>query len=302
MSKKKKHEEHENAERWLLTYADMITLLMVFFIMMYAMSMLDMKKFDKAALGFKQAFGGAGTPGILQGGKSVFGSGGSNPEVPTAVLVFESFVKPENKTTSQETTITDTTQEASLPKEGVNEVAETEVDLKTVTAEEALKIPGADKELVTIAESILDSVKGTGDYDNVNLSLENRGLIIRIQSEGILFDSGNAQVRNEIMPLMDIIAKSFKFYTGMVIIEGHTDNIPINTLAYPSNWELSSARASSVLKYWLEKGLVSAENVMAAGFADAQPMVSNDKEEGRAKNRRVEILVLNKEYSKLLLN
>jgi chemotaxis protein MotB len=300
MSKKKKHEEHENAERWLLTYADMITLLMVFFIMMYAMSMLDMKKFDKAALGFKQAFGGVGAPGILQGGKSVFGSGGSNPEVPAAILVFESFVKPENKTTSQE--ITDTTQEVSLPKDTVNEVAESEVDLKTVTAEEALKIPGADKELVHIAESILDNVKGTEDYDNVNLSLENRGLIIRIQSEGILFDSGSARVRTEIMPLMDIIAKSFKFYTGMVIIEGHTDNIPINTLAYPSNWELSTARASSVLKYWLENELIAAQNVMAAGFADAQPRVSNDTEEGRAKNRRVEILVLNKEYSKLLLN
>ncbi len=143
--------------------------------------------------------------------------------------------------------------------------------------------------------------RGQKDYDNVNLSLENRGLIIRIQSEGILFDSGIAQVRTEIMPLLDIIAKSFKYYTGMVVIEGHTDNKPINTIAYPSNWELSTARASSVLKYWLDKELVSAENVMAAGFADTQPRESNDTEEGRAKNRRVEILVLNKETSKLLL-
>ena len=94
MSKKKKHEEHENAERWLLTYADMITLLMVFFIMMYAMSMLDMAKFDKAKTGFQQAFRGIGTPGILPGGKSVFGSGGGNPEVPGIIAVFENFVKP----------------------------------------------------------------------------------------------------------------------------------------------------------------------------------------------------------------
>jgi chemotaxis protein MotB len=301
MAKKKKHEEHENAERWLLTYSDMITLLMVFFIMMYAMSMLDMAKFDKAKSGFKEAFGGISAPGILAGGKSVFG-GGSNADSPEAVLVFENFVKPENKTTSEETAETTQTQEVSEPNETASEAAESEVDLKTVTAEEALKIPGADKELVSIAESILDNVKGTGDYENVNLSLENRGLIIRIQSEGILFDSGSAQVRTEIMPLLDIIAKSLKFYVGMVIIEGHTDNIPISTLAYPSNWELSTARASSVLKYWLDKKLVAAENVMAAGFADTQPMLTNNTDEGRAKNRRVEILVLNKEYSKLLLN
>jgi chemotaxis protein MotB len=298
MAKKNKHEEHENAERWLLTYSDMITLLMVFFIMMYAMSMLDMAKFDKAKTGFQQAFRGIGTPGILPGGKSVFGSGGNNPEVPGIIAVFEDFVKPQTEAEKAEAEAVKT---GFPPTESVGKVNEAEVDLKTVSSEEALKITGADKELVYIAESILENIQGTENYNNVNLSLENRGLIIRIQSEGILFDSGIAQIRTEIMPLLDIIAKSFKFYTGMVVIEGHTDNKPISTIAYPSNWELSTARASSVLKYWLDGGLVSAENVMAAGFADTQPRESNDTEEGRAKNRRVEILVLNKETSKLLL-
>jgi len=298
MAKKKKHEEHENAERWLLTYSDMITLLMAFFIMMYGMSLLDMAKFDKAKSGFQQAFRGIGTPGVLPGGKSVFGGGGGNPEVPVVVSVFENFVKPETEADKEKT---EAVQPVSTSQEPADKVGAAEVDLKTVSGEEALKITGADRELVYIAESILDNVKGTKDYDNVNLLLENRGLIIRIQSEGILFDSGIAQVRTEIMPLLDIIAKSFKFYTGMVVIEGHTDNKPISTIAYPSNWELSTARASSVLKYWLDKKLVSAENVMAAGFADTQPRASNDTEESRAKNRRVEILVLNMETSKLLL-
>jgi chemotaxis protein MotB len=298
MAKKKKHEEHENAERWLLTYSDMITLLMVFFIMMYAMSMLDMAKFDKAKSGFQQAFRGIGTPGVLPGGKSVFGSGGNNPEIPTAALVFENFVKPETEADKEKT---DAVQPLTQPEEETGKSIVGEVDMKNLSTEEALEITGADTELVFIAESILDSVKGTEDYNNVNLSLETRGLIIRIQSEGILFDSGVAEVRTEIMPLLDIIAESFKFYTGMIVIEGHTDNKPISTIAYPSNWELSTARASSVLKYWLDKGLVSAENVMAAGFADTQPMASNDTEESRAKNRRVEILVLNKDTSKLLL-
>ena len=298
MAKKKKHAEHENAERWLLTYSDMITLLMAFFIMMYGMSLLDMAKFDKAKSGFQQAFRGIGTPGVLPGGKSVFGGGGSNPDVPAVIHVFENFVKPQTEVDEEEIKEAQTGFPATEPADKVNE---SEVDLKNITSEEALKITGADKELVFIAESILDNVRGTENYDNVNLSLENRGLIIRIQSEGILFDSGIAQVRTEIMPLLDIIAKSFKYYTGMVVIEGHTDNRPISTIAYPSNWELSTARASSVLKYWLDEELVSAKNVMAAGFADTQPRESNDTEEGRAKNRRVEILVLNKDTSKLLL-
>jgi chemotaxis protein MotB len=290
--KKEKPEEHVNLERWLLTYSDMITLLMVFFIMLYAMSMLDMAKFDKAKSGFQKAFNNLSTPGILPGGKSVFGEGDATATEP--LVVFNKFVESSenpNKPVKHEIP------EASSGNEIIGEV-----DLKKMGTEEALKLSGADKELIYIAKNIIDNIKGTIHDNDVSLLLEKRGLVIRIKSEGILFDSGSANLREDVFPLLDIIVKSLKFYNGMIIIEGHTDNVPINTVVYPSNWELSTARAASVLKHWIENNMLSPKNVMAAGFADTRPVVSNASIENRAKNRRVEILILNKEDAQLMKN
>lgn len=287
VKKKKKPEEHENLERWLLTYSDMITLLMVFFIMMYAMSMLDMKKFDKAKEGFHEAFGSGSIPSILPGGKSVFG-GGIDPSSTEPVVVFEKFVnsKEEKKEDSAEKEIPQSDEE--------------KIDLKIADIEQVLAYEWVDRELVYIAENIIKNIKGTIHDKDVNLLLEKRGLIIRIQSEGIFFDSGSAQLKNEILPLLDIIAKSIKYYKGMLIIEGHSDNVPVNTIVYPSNWEMSTARAASVLRYWVNNNMVSLQNVMIAGYADTRPIAPNDTAENRAKNRRVEILVLNKEDAEIM--
>ncbi len=287
IKKKKKAEEHENLERWLLTYSDMITLLMVFFIMMYAMSMLNMQKFDKAKEGFHEVFGSATISSILPGGKSVFG-GGVDPSSTEPVVVFEKFVnsKEEKKEDSSE---------KEMPQSD-----EEKIDLKTADIKQVLAYEWVDRELVYIAENIIKNIKGTIHDQDVNLLLEKRGLIIRIQSEGIFFDSGSAQLKNEILPLLDIIAKSIKYYTGMLIIEGHSDNVPVNTIVYPSNWEMSTARAASVLRYWVNSSMVSSQNVMIAGYADTRPIAPNDTAENRAKNRRVEILVLNKEDAEIM--
>lgn len=287
IKKKKKSEEHENLERWLLTYADMITLLMVFFIMMYAISMLDMKKFDKAKEGFHEAFGGANISSILPGGKSVFG-GGADPYSTDSVVVFEKFVN------SKEEKKENAAEKQALQSD------EEKIDLKKVDIKQALTYEWVDRELVYIAENIIKNIKGTIHDQDVNLLLEKRGLVIRIQSEGIFFDSGSAQLKNEILPLLDIIAKSIKYYTGMLIIEGHSDNVPISTIIYPSNWEISTARAASVLRYWVNNNMVSLQNVMIAGYADTRPIAPNDTAENRTKNRRVEILVLNKEDTEIM--
>lgn len=115
-----------------------------------------------------------------------------------------------------------------------------------------------------------------------------------------MFDSGSAQLNEDIKPLLDIIADSLKFYRGLVMVEGHTDNVPINTPRYPSNWELSTSRAVSVLKYWIDNKMLLPGDVVAAGYADTKPIDTNETAEGRAKNRRVEILVLSREEAKTI--
>jgi len=161
--------------------------------------------------------------------------------------------------------------------------------------------PETDSELLGIARDLENKVEKKEMGEFIDILFENNSLILRIKTEGVLFDSGSAQLKKDILPLLDAIAESLKFYRGLILVEGHTDNLPINTLAYPSNWELSSARASSVLRYWVENDRILGQDIAAAGYADTRPIGDNDTVEGRGKNRRVEILVLSRYDAEKLL-
>ena len=125
----------------------------------------------------------------------------------------------------------------------------------------------------------------------IKFIVEKRGLVIRI-SEHVFFNSGEASIRPEMLPVLDIIAQSLKKIDNPIRIEGHTDNVPINTFRYPSNWELSTARATTIVRHLLDQFDYSPDQLSASGYAEFRPVAPNETPEGRLQNRRVDFVIL----------
>lgn len=137
---------------------------------------------------------------------------------------------------------------------------------------------------------IEDLRKLLNDISGINIKSDARGIVITLP-DSLLFSSGSAELKSESTDALTRIAEKLKELPGKVAIEGHTDNIPISSSIYKSNWELSAARASSVLHFLLQRGL-SPDRFLIAGYGEYKPVATNDTDEGRAKNRRVELIIL----------
>lgn len=279
---KKGTKKGENTDRWLTTYSDMITLLLVFFVLLYSMSLVDLEKFRKISYGLSLVFGTGFTEFIDEDAEAF---GGKVNGVSDPVIVFDRFVPPVIK---------------DIEKIGESFYREKPDQIKDYELEDNKKfVSDEETELLGIARNLKQKIAEAKLEDKVTISMEGGILIIRIKTEGVLFDSGSADLKENVVPILDIIGDSLRFYRGLIMVEGHTDNVPINTLKYPSNWELSTARAVSVLKYWVEKNVILPTDIVAAGYADTRPVDTNETPEGRAKNRRVEILVLGRDKAKV---
>jgi chemotaxis protein MotB len=232
-------EEHENSERWLLTYADMITLLLALFMMLYAMSQLDIAKYQK----FQEAF----TKGM--GGHPVEEAKEIAPDDATSTVAAQA-------------------------------------------AGSATVLPSLDQEQLKALKKKLEKALTTaGLQDQVQLELQPRGLVMNVVS-GVLFPSGSASLTKGGDALLHNVGKVFTTFGNKMVVEGHTDPRPISSAKFPSNWELSTARATSVLRFLLEDHHLKPTRVSAAGYADTRPRVPNTGEEQMAHNRRVDIVIL----------
>jgi chemotaxis protein MotB len=220
--------------RWLLTYADMITLLMAFFIMMYSMSILNLAKFQQVAFSIRSGFGGS-----LQGGEGVMVHGPGPGSVKPNLLGLEGGA-------------------------GLSETA------------------------VQLAEFITQR----GLEEAVRLRVDERGLIISLVTDKVLFDLGKANLKPGSRDVLDKIAGLLQRLPNQVMVEGHSCNLPIRTAQFPSNWELSTARATQVIRYFIERRGVPATRLSAAGYADSRPLLPNTSAANRARNRRVDIVIL----------
>jgi len=255
-------EEHVNHERWLITYADMITLLMVLFIVLYSISQVDLAKFKQLKSGIAGGYGGPTTLAAVQGGAGPLEGGGA---------VFEAQV-----------TGDDTQQSASTAS----------AQAALAAAQNRLDAARQEKSVLQSAQQqIQHSLDAVGLGSAVQFRLESRGLVVTIVSDKVLFDPGEADLRPEGAAILDGLAGALGTLPNKLSIEGHTDNTPISG-RYPSNWELSTARATTVLRSFIEEHGIAPDRLQAAGYADTQPVAGNDTPEGRAANRRVEIVVL----------
>ena len=252
MAKKKKPGEHENLERWMVSYSDFVTLLFATFVVLYALSQVDLSEYTKLEDGMKKAFN---NPSLISGQVSIFDNQGTTILDNTSA---DSFVAP-------------------LMLEYVSQKYE----------EQAYK---------EIKEKIEQMTKN-GDLEGVEAKITNEGLVITFKNDFVFF-SGSAALTEKATKLLDNIGATIseKFALHYIKVEGHTDNQPINTYLYPSNWELSSARSSSIIRYLSSRFKFMPNIFSAVGYADTRPVADNSTEQGRAKNRRVEILILKNKY------
>ncbi len=229
MSLKKRKREKESdgpsAPFWMVTYGDMVTLLLTFFVLLLSFSSLDDVKFKEAASSLNNELN------IL----------------PKKVSILDYF-KPRNLGES----------ESDYVKETIN------------------RINNIAKEL--------------GLEKDINVEMTDTGLLIQL-GDKVLFDPGEANLKEKSHPVLKVVGDAIKTRAKEVLVSGHTDNVPIHTTEFPSNWELSSARALSVVKYLIKEANVPPNILAATGYSEYRPIASNDTPQSRQKNRRVEFLV-----------
>jgi len=254
--RKKAHAGGHNDERWLLTYSDMITLLMALFIIMWAISTVNDSKFEQLSKSLSDAFSGS----IFQGNKKVIdGSSGSKAEiVPT---------RPNESTSSTAKELEQAVQNAAAVRELEN--------------------------LRKLKEQVDAYVGAKGLSGKIETSIDERGLVIRILPDDMLFDTGEAALRPEARPVLADIARLLRGLDGTnpVHVEGNTDSVPISNDRFRNNWELSAARAVTVLTFLEESGF-DPTRLSAIGYGEQRPVATNATAAGRALNRRVEIVVV----------
>jgi len=251
---KRKHPEHENHERWLVSYADFITLLFAFFVVMFASSQTDKAKARAISEAFEKAMAEGKTAGmppqvakILGGTVDDKGQGNAQMHGPGGA------------------------QKAAKEAKDDEDVVELTPSMKALTNE--------------LKQEIADG--------KVEISMERRGLVVSLK-EATFFRPGNDAIEKDSYATLGKVADLLNAVGNPLQIEGHTDSQPIHNSRFRSNWELSAARSIAMMELLSTRFKVDVKRMAIAGYADNSPQAPNDTVEGRAKNRRVDIVILNR--------
>jgi chemotaxis protein MotB len=270
MGRKKREEEHENHERWLVSYADFITLLFAFFVVMYAISSVNEGKYRVLSTTLVDAFqqGRKGSPDPIQIGEE------PRSPLPTTTDPFTGTMAASSALEQGE----------YRPAEELPAIEEG-VDKSESEAEEENEFP-----LQPIADNIKDSLSPFIDQGLAEVTSNPYWIEVEIKSK-MLFPSGSARLEPEALDALSAIAAILEPLPNVVNVEGHTDNVPIRTITFPSNWELSAARAASVVHLFTRLGM-DPERLAAIGYGEHRPVADNDEETGRQRNRRVSLVIM----------
>jgi chemotaxis protein MotB len=284
--------EHENEERWLLTYADMLTLLFALFMVLFSISSVNISKYQVLQQSLKSAFSGS----ILPGGRAVMQSGSesTNQHVPATAAV-PSIVPlvptPTSRSSSSTGSANAASSAASLAAKAAAVKPMTHAQLQAALNSMAASVSEQDS-FVALAHKLNAYAKQHGFGSEVQAVIQRRGLVVRVLTDKVLFASGQATLQPEGQPLLEEVAQLLNVdKTHPITVEGNTDNQPIATAEFPSNWELSTVRATTVVRFLIAHG-VGAGRLGAVGYADLHPIASNATAAGRAQNRRVEIVLM----------
>ncbi|WP_432721543.1 flagellar motor protein MotD [Jeongeupia wiesaeckerbachi] len=242
MARRKHDEEHESHERWLVSYADFITLLFAFFVVMYAISSVNEGKYRVLSDSLVSAF---------------------RNQTPSSISVIQ------------------------LPNQAH---AGTPPRLAASAVARAPELEAQAKKMRGMAGDIRSALGPLIEQGKVRVTHSKRGIAVEI-SDSVLFDLARAELQPESVTMLKTVAELVKDNDNLIQVEGHTDNQPIRSTQYPSNWELSSARAASVVRLFAENG-IAPRRMVAIGYAEFRPVEPNESADGRARNRRVTLNIL----------
>ncbi|ABO50952.1 OmpA/MotB domain protein [Desulforamulus reducens MI-1] len=243
MRKRGQEPEKENNERWLITYSDLITLLLIFFVVMYTLSKVDANKYHAIASSLAKTMGGS---------QSIMESGGPS----------------------------------MVP--GASESKELDTAMEQIEQQKMEKIK----------KQIQEYVDKNGLSGKVTVAIEERGVVVSFQ-DVVLFPLGVADLVPHSQGIVDKVGAILSQTPNYIRVEGHTDNLPIQTNKFPSNWELSLARSASVVHRLINFSHIPPDRLSATGYGEYRPRRANDSDANRQQNRRVDIIVLRTKYQEV---
>lgn len=264
MAKKKKQEEAPaGAPAWMATFSDLMNLLLCFFVLLFSMSSVDPAKYDQLVVSFRDSF-------------SIFDSGGAS--LGDGELISSGV--------SQLNQLDDYYSD-------MGKAAESDVESDPFQEYEKAKQEAQEEVTKEVYEEVLEEAEKNKVADYINVDMDDDYNYTRISLDGgILFDSGKADIKSQALPILNKVGNILKLYdTSLISIEGHTDNVPISNSKYDSNMKLSQDRAYSIWNYLVKEKGFDPVTLETSGRGEYEPIANNGTEEGRAKNRRVEIKI-----------
>jgi len=258
MARKKQPEKGPNHERWLVSYGDFITLLFAVFVTLYAMSQIDIQKFDEVAASYRDAF-------------SVTSSGQTDKKLIPKTDVI------------------------SIPQVNISPIpyAQYRTTPSAANRQDGKALFASKEDCRAIMEALRKKLAAIGAAGSVNVSMGARGLVVALQSSAF-FEPGKGTLNAASSRVLTLIAGSLSPYANLISCEGHTDDTPLSSPVFSSNWELSAARAASVAHSLAENDNFQPERLSISGYGQYRPVADNNSEEGRQQNGRVEIILLDK--------
>jgi chemotaxis protein MotB len=276
------HEEHESHERWLVTYADMLTLLMVLFIVMFAMSAVDRKKFQQLANGLAEGFG---APSVAFNGKQAALDENSNTSAMTvtgaAPSLKEGLAMP-SKSKDQRSGDGDAAKQAA---EAVAAAERVQIAGRARTAEHEVN------NLRAVQTKITKALRERHMEDAVRFNITERGLVVTIVTSEVVFAGDRADLLAGGRSVLGAVGPALRDLPNSIQVDGHTNQLKVPTVNYPSAWELSTARASTVVRFLNDLGIPE-KRLSAAGYAGTRPLYPPSDPRAPTLNRRVEVVVL----------
>lgn len=265
-------EEHVNHERWLITYADMITLLMVLFIVLFAISQVDQKRFEMLRDGMAAGFGQTASP--FQGSDAVMSQDTLSPLGPISPARMDLAAADEDAAVSREVS-RQVSRQDQLRKQRLHADAVAEV-----------------RRLDRVRRRLLAALRRHGLQNDVRMRIDHRGLSVSLVSRHIVFEPNIADLTPRGLAVVRTLTPVLRSIPDSLEIDGHTNQVKVKPKYYPSDWDLASARAITVLRHLNERGRVPAGRLAAAAFGDTKPLIDPSLPHSQKLNKRVDIVVL----------
>lgn len=292
MAKKKPEEVKKGLDEWMGTFSDMMTLLMCFFVMLFAMSNVDEAKFDEVSQSFQQNFS------IFKGGAKAIGDGVLVSNGVSQLNMLDEYINSTGKVADSDTQNTEFKENAQGEMDSkMQELAEELGASKEEIKELQESIQNLENEKLKLSEELTERIEESLAEnflsDQVDVTFDANCVVLTFNG-AFLFDSGKADLKTEALPMLNKIGKILsKYADDNIEIEGHTDSVPLNGGRYENNDVLSSYRALAVFDYLKDNASIDPSIMKHSGRGEYEPIADNSTPEGRAKNRRVEIKIYN---------